>query len=138
MHAFHAATEELGGAVQGGRFCGTAPVISINGPDDAPYYNRRFDLWSVSMSSQSDEGTCISLGAGVGVIVLVLGLVFGVVKFYFAPAKAELAKERAFAVKALPTSSGVPDGQIVMVRPNDIKADAPSAADGRRVEVFLL
>ena len=128
----------LGGAVQGGRFCGTAPVIANNGPDDAPYYNRRFDLWSVSMSSQSDEGTCIALGAGVGVIVLVLGLVFGVVKFCFAPAKAELAKERAFTVKALPTSSGVPDGQIVMVRPNDIKAGATSAADGRRVEVFLL
>jgi outer membrane protein OmpA-like peptidoglycan-associated protein len=101
----------------------------------------------------------------------------GVVKFYFAPAKAELAqdgakaltdilaaaksgkkigisgfvdpsgdpqknaelaKERAFAVKELLTSSGVPDGQIVMVRPNDIKAGATSAAEGRRVEVFLL
>ena len=70
--------------------------------------------------------------------VLVLGQVFGVVKFCFAPAKAELAMERAFTVKALPTSSGVPDGQIVMVRPNDIKAGATSAADGRRVEVFLL
>ena len=101
----------------------------------------------------------------------------GVVKFYFAPAKAELAqdgakaltdilaaaksgkkigisgfvdpsgdpqknaelaKERAFAVKDLLTSSGVPDSQIVMVRPNDIKAGATSAAEGRRVEVFLL
>jgi hypothetical protein len=41
-------------------------------------------------------------------------------------------------VKKLPTSSGVPDGQIVMVRPNDIKAGATSAAKGRRVEVFLL
>ena len=100
----------------------------------------------------------------------------GVVKFYFAPGKAELAqdgakaltdilaaaktgkkigisgfvdpsgdpqknaelaKERAFAVKELLTSSGVPDGQIVMVRPNDIKAGATSAAEGRRVEVFL-
>ena len=100
----------------------------------------------------------------------------GVVKFYFAPGKAELAqdgakaltdilaaaktgkkigisgfvdpsgdpqknaelaKERAFAVKDLLTSSGVPDGQIVMVRPNDIKAGATSAAEGRRVEVFL-
>ena len=50
---------------------------------------------------------------------------------------AELAKERAFAVKDLLTSSGVPDGQIVMVRPNDIKAGATSAAEGRRVEVFL-
>ena len=100
----------------------------------------------------------------------------GVVKFYFAPGKAELAqdgakaltdilaaaktgkkigisgfvdpsgdpqknaelaKERAFAVKDLLTSSGVPDGQLVMVRPNDIKAGATSAAEGRRVEVFL-
>lgn len=100
----------------------------------------------------------------------------GVVKFYFAPGKAELAqdgakaltdilaaaktgkkigisgfvdpsgdpqknaelaKERAFAVKDLLTSSGVPDGQIVMVRPNDIKAGATTAAEGRRVEVFL-
>jgi hypothetical protein len=128
----------LGGAVQGVRCCGTAPVIANNGPDDAPYYNCRFDHWSGSMSSQSDEGTGIALGAGVGVIVLVLGLVFGVVKFCFAPAKAELAKERAFTAKELPTSSGVPDGQIVMVRPNDIKAGATSAADGRRVEVFLL
>ena len=178
------------------------------------------------MSTQNDESTGVVLGAGVGVIVLVLGLVFGVVmhqhnaskkavaaakvaapaapaaaasapaaaaapaagdgasvmvdngvvKFYFAPGKAELAqdgakaltdilaaaktgkkigisgfvdpsgdpqknaelaKERAFAVKDLLTSSGVPDGQIVMVRPNDIKAGATSAAEGRRVEVFL-
>ena len=178
------------------------------------------------MSTQNDESTGVVLGAGVGVIVLVLGLVFGVVmhqhnaskkamaaakvaapaapaaaasapaaaaapaagdgasvmvdngvvKFYFAPGKAELAqdgakaltdilaaaktgkkigisgfvdpsgdpqknaelaKERAFAVKELLTSSGVPDGQIVMVRPNDIKAGATSAAEGRRVEVFL-
>lgn len=50
---------------------------------------------------------------------------------------AELAKERAFAVKELLTSSGVPDVQIVMVRPNDIQAGATSAAEGRRVEVFL-
>jgi outer membrane protein OmpA-like peptidoglycan-associated protein len=101
----------------------------------------------------------------------------GVVKFYFAPAKvelaqdgakalaeilaaaktgkkvgisgfvdpsgdpqknAELAKQRAFAVKDLLTSSGVPEGQIVMVRPNDIKAGATSAAEGRRVEVFMI
>lgn len=50
---------------------------------------------------------------------------------------AELAKQRALAVKELLTSSGVPEGQIVMVRPNDIKAGASSAAEGRRVEVFL-
>jgi outer membrane protein OmpA-like peptidoglycan-associated protein len=101
----------------------------------------------------------------------------GVVKFYFAPAKAELAQDgakaladilaaaktgkkigisgfvdpsgdaqknaelakvRALAVKDLLTSSGVPDGQIVMVRPSDIKAGATSAAEGRRVEVFMI
>ncbi len=101
----------------------------------------------------------------------------GVVKFYFAPGKAELAQDgakalaeiltaaktgkkvgisgfvdpsgdpqknselakvRAFAVKDLLTSSGVTDGQIVMVRPSDIKAGATSAAEGRRVEVFMI
>jgi outer membrane protein OmpA-like peptidoglycan-associated protein len=51
---------------------------------------------------------------------------------------AELAKQRAFAVKDLLTSSGVPEGQIVLVRPNDIKAGATSAAEGRRVEVFMI
>ena len=49
----------------------------------------------------------------------------------------ELAKVRAFAVKDLLMSSGVTDKQIVMVRPNDIKAGATSAAEGRRVEVSL-
>jgi outer membrane protein OmpA-like peptidoglycan-associated protein len=101
----------------------------------------------------------------------------GVVKFYFAPGKAELAqdgakalaeilaaaktgkkvgvsgyvdpsgdpqknaelaKQRAFAVRDLLTSSGVDAGQIVLVRPNDIKAGATSAAEGRRVEVFMI
>lgn len=51
---------------------------------------------------------------------------------------AELAKKRAFAVKDLLLSSGVPDNQIVLVRPSDIKAGATSAAEGRRVEVFTL
>jgi outer membrane protein OmpA-like peptidoglycan-associated protein len=51
---------------------------------------------------------------------------------------AELAKVRTFAVKDLLTSSGVPDGQIVLVRPSDIKAGATSAAEGRRVEVFMI
>ncbi|NJM42835.1 MAG: OmpA family protein [Brachymonas sp.] len=51
---------------------------------------------------------------------------------------AELAKQRAFAVRDLLTSSGVPEGQIVLVRPNDIKAGATSAAEGRRVEVFMI
>jgi outer membrane protein OmpA-like peptidoglycan-associated protein len=101
----------------------------------------------------------------------------GVVKFYFAPGKAELAqdgakalmdilaaaktgkkvgisgyvdpsgdpvknaelaKQRAFAVRDLLTGSGVPAEQIVLVRPNDIKAGSTSAAEGRRVEVFMI
>lgn len=51
---------------------------------------------------------------------------------------AELAKQRAFAVRELLTGSGVDAGQIVLVRPNDIKAGATSAAEGRRVEVFMI
>ena len=51
---------------------------------------------------------------------------------------AELAKQRAFAVRELLTASGVDAGQIVLVRPNDIKAGATSAAEGRRVEVFMI
>ena len=51
---------------------------------------------------------------------------------------AELAKQRAFAVRDLLTASGVDAGQIVLVRPNDIKAGATSAAEGRRVEVFMI
>jgi K(+)-stimulated pyrophosphate-energized sodium pump len=101
----------------------------------------------------------------------------GVVKFYFAPGKAELApdsakilteilaaaktgkklavsgyvdpsgdpqknselaKLRAFAVRDLLAALGVPAEQIVMVRPNDIKAGATTAAEGRRVEVSLI
>ena len=52
-------------------------------------------------------------------------------------AEQDLAKVRAFAVKDLLLSSGVTEKQIVMVRPNDIKAGATSAAEGRRVEVSL-
>jgi outer membrane protein OmpA-like peptidoglycan-associated protein len=51
---------------------------------------------------------------------------------------AELAKQRALAVRDLLTASGVDAGQIVLVRPNDIKAGASSAAEGRRVEVFMI
>jgi outer membrane protein OmpA-like peptidoglycan-associated protein len=51
---------------------------------------------------------------------------------------AELAKKRAFAVRDLLLSNGVPDSQIVLVRPSDIKAGAMSAAESRRVEVFTL
>ncbi len=51
---------------------------------------------------------------------------------------AELAKQRAFAVRDLLTGSGVAADQVVLVRPNDIKAGATSAAEGRRVEVFMI
>ncbi len=51
---------------------------------------------------------------------------------------AELAKLRALAVKDLLLKVGVAEGQIVMVRPSDIKAGATSAAEGRRVEVFMI
>jgi outer membrane protein OmpA-like peptidoglycan-associated protein len=51
---------------------------------------------------------------------------------------AELAKQRAFAVRDLLTSTGVPLDQIVLVRPNDIQAGSTSAAEGRRVEVFMI
>jgi outer membrane protein OmpA-like peptidoglycan-associated protein len=51
---------------------------------------------------------------------------------------AELAKQRALAVRDLLISSGVPEGDIVMVRPSDINAGATTAAEGRRVEVFMI
>ena len=51
---------------------------------------------------------------------------------------AELAKQRALAVRDLLKTSGIPEDKIVMVRPNDIKEGATSAAEGRRVEVSLL
>jgi outer membrane protein OmpA-like peptidoglycan-associated protein len=51
---------------------------------------------------------------------------------------AELAKQRALAVRDLLTGSGIDAGQIVMVRPNDISAGSTSAAEGRRVEVFMI
>ncbi len=51
---------------------------------------------------------------------------------------AELAKQRALAVRDLLMANGLTDSQIVMVRPNDIQAGATTAAEGRRVEVSLL
>jgi K(+)-stimulated pyrophosphate-energized sodium pump len=51
---------------------------------------------------------------------------------------AELAKQRAFAVRDLLKASGVKDDQIVLVRPSDIKEGSTSAAEGRRVEVFMI
>ena len=101
----------------------------------------------------------------------------GVVKFYFAPAKsdlaaggkealadilkgvaggkkavisgyvdasgdatknAEIAKLRAFAVRDLLKASGVAEDKIELKKPEDIKAGATSATEGRRVEVTLM
>ena len=55
------------------------------------------------------------------------------------PAKnAELAKQRAFAVRDLLKTSGVTEDKIEMKKPEDIKAGATSPAEGRRVEVTLM
>ncbi len=51
---------------------------------------------------------------------------------------AELAKKRAFAIKDLLLANGVTEDQVVMIRPNDIKAGSTTAAEGRRVEVALM
>ncbi len=51
---------------------------------------------------------------------------------------AEIAKARAFAVRDLLKGSGVADDKIELVKPQDIKAGATSAAEGRRVEVTLM
>jgi outer membrane protein OmpA-like peptidoglycan-associated protein len=133
---------------------------------------------SVPAAAAISAAPAVGVAAGaVGVDGASVKVENGVVKFYFAPGKAELAqdgakalaeilaaaktgkkigvsgfvdpsgdpqknaelaKARAFAVKDLLTSSGVPDGQLVMVRPSDIKAGATSAAEGRRVEVFMI
>ena len=51
---------------------------------------------------------------------------------------AELAKLRAFAVRDLLKIIGVPEDKIELKKPEDIKAGATSAAEGRRVEVTLM
>ena len=51
---------------------------------------------------------------------------------------AAIAKMRAFAVQDLLVFSGVPVDKIELKKPDDIKAGATSAADGRRVEVALM
>ncbi len=51
---------------------------------------------------------------------------------------AELAKQRAFAVRDLLKIVGVPDEQIELKKPEDIKAGAISEEEGRRVEVTLM
>jgi K(+)-stimulated pyrophosphate-energized sodium pump len=51
---------------------------------------------------------------------------------------AEIAKLRAFAVRDLLKSVGIADDKIELKKPEDIKAGASSAAEGRRVEVTLM
>jgi K(+)-stimulated pyrophosphate-energized sodium pump len=51
---------------------------------------------------------------------------------------AEIAKARAFAVRDLLKANGVADDKIELKKPEDIKAGATSAAEGRRVEVTLM
>ena len=54
------------------------------------------------------------------------------------PAKnAELAKQRAFAVRDLLKANGVADDMVDLQKPADITAGATSAAESRRVEVTL-
>jgi K(+)-stimulated pyrophosphate-energized sodium pump len=51
---------------------------------------------------------------------------------------AELAKLRAFAVRDLLKSVGIAEDKIELKKPEDIKAGATSATEGRRVEVKLM
>ncbi len=51
---------------------------------------------------------------------------------------AEIAKARAFAVRDLLKIIGVPEDKIELKKPEDIKAGATSAVEGRRVEVTLM
>ncbi len=54
------------------------------------------------------------------------------------PAKnAEIAKQRAFAVRDALKAGGVAEDKIEMQKPTDITAGATSSAEGRRVEVSL-
>jgi K(+)-stimulated pyrophosphate-energized sodium pump len=50
---------------------------------------------------------------------------------------AELAKTRAIAVRDALKAAGVAEDKIELVKPEDIKAGATTAAEGRRVEVSL-
>jgi ammonium transporter, Amt family len=55
------------------------------------------------------------------------------------PAKnAELAKQRAFAVRDALKAAGVAEDKIVLAKPADIKAGGSGDTDARRVEVTLL
>ena len=51
---------------------------------------------------------------------------------------AELAKQRAFAVRDLLKIVGVPEDKIELKKPEDIKAGSTSDEEGRRVEVTLM
>jgi K(+)-stimulated pyrophosphate-energized sodium pump len=51
---------------------------------------------------------------------------------------ADLAKQRAFAVRDLLKIIGVPEDKIELKKPEDIKAGATSEEEGRRVEVTLM
>ena len=51
---------------------------------------------------------------------------------------AELAKQRAFAVRDLLKANGVAEDKIELKKPADITAGATSAAEARRVEVTLM
>lgn len=50
---------------------------------------------------------------------------------------AELAKQRAFAVRDLLKGAGVAEDKIELKKPSDITAGATTAAESRRVEVAL-
>ncbi len=51
---------------------------------------------------------------------------------------AELAKQRAFAVRDLLKTVGVSEDKIELKKPEDIKASATTDEEGRRVEVTLM
>lgn len=54
------------------------------------------------------------------------------------PAKnAELAKQRAFAVKKALMDSGMPEDRIMMAKPRDITSDKKDDNESRRVDVYV-
>ena len=50
---------------------------------------------------------------------------------------AELAKQRALAVRDALKAAGIAEDKIELQKPTDITAGSTSAAEGRRVEVSL-
>ncbi len=74
-----------------------------------------------------------------GVLVGKKAVISGFVSASGDPVKnAELAKQRAFAVRDLLKIVGVPEDKIELKKPEDIKAGATSDEEGRRVEVTLM